>query len=74
MRESFTADPVRDSIEKQVFYKAFNPDAVLMLNPERQAAMLEAYYATGMELISGTALGRAVTAFKEAQKPDEEAS
>ena len=58
------ADPTRASIEKQVYYKDFNPDAVAMLVPEQQAAMLAAYYATAMELISHEALRRAVEAYR----------
>ncbi len=55
----------RVSIEKQSFYDHFNPDAVMMLGPERQAAMLEAYYATGMELVSGPARSVATQAVQD---------
>lgn len=73
VRESFSNDPVRDSIEKQVFYKDFNPDATAMLTEEEQAAMLTAYYSTAMELVSTSSLNRAVQAFKDAQAADGEA-
>ena len=71
-RESFSSDPVRDSIEKQVFYKDFNPDAVLTLPEEEQAALTAAYFRTAMELVSTQAHAAAVRAYEAASEPSQE--